>query len=96
MRKIRTKDWYNHAEKCLTSIKSFTLHSPLGYYSSPEEYIETVEDFLKIFYGINEVPKEPINVFNKAKQGFDTFKNDISALCEILLERAKQINDDES
>ena len=87
---IRDKDWFNHAQRCLTNIKEFRQTSCLGQYTPPGEYMDLIEDFMKLFYGINEIPEKTIEVFNKAKKEFESFKNDISNLCDILLKEAEK------
>ncbi len=95
MSMIRNKEWYNHAERCLRDIKQFRQASPLGYFTSPNEYLDVIEDFIKLFYDINEVTEDVIGTFNNAKDLYNSFKKDISDLCEMLLKEAEKITNDE-
>lgn len=91
----RNKDWYNHAERCLRDIKEFRQASPLGYFTSPNEYLSTLEDFVKLFYGINKVPGDVVDRFKKSKNLYNAFKESISILCEKLLKEAEKITNEE-
>lgn len=84
---IRTKDWHQHAIDTIKRIKEFRQQSPLGYFSSPNEYMDTLEDFGKLFYDINGMPDEIAVEFISTRNSFDIFKNKVSNLCDILLKK---------
>ncbi len=79
----------------INRIKEFKQTSALGYYSSPEEYMDTLEEFTKLFYDINQVPDVVVNDFLITKKAFDDFKRKLNNLCNVLLEKINNDNDTE-
>ncbi len=90
---IRNKEWHSYAIQTIKKIREFRQQSPLGYYSSPEEYMNTLEDFGKLFYDINKMPDEVYMQFISTRNSFDIFKNKVSNLCDILLKKVENDND---
>lgn len=86
--------FYQHASKDVEAIREFRKQSPLGYFNSPEEYMDVLGDYIKLFYEINNVPDDIVDKFNNAIFSFQKFKCSIECVCESLDERIKEINDD--
>ncbi len=87
---IRYPEWKKHAIEKIERIKEFREMSPLGYYSSPSEYMDTLEDFGKLFYDINGMPEEIAIQFISTRNAFEIFKNKVDALCEDLLKKVNE------
>lgn len=82
---MRKKDWYNHAVETIKQIKEMRSTTPLCLFSSPEEYLEILEDFTKLIYGMNHISKQTMDDFVKLSNSFDTFKKDLILYCEGLI-----------
>ena len=89
---IRSKEWYEHAVRTIKSLKEFRQQSPLGNYNSPAEYMDTLEDFGKLFYDLNGIPDDVLVEFRSTSNAFLIFKNKVENLCEILLKRVESEN----
>lgn len=90
---MRDEYFKKHVFNVIERIREFREQSPLGFFNSPAEYIDTLEDYLKLFYEINSIPAPVINHFNDTKETFDLFKKKVEVLCDILLEKVKYDND---
>ena len=88
---MRNRDWHEYAIRTIEQIRNFRQSGPLGNYISQAEYIDSLEDYLKLFYGVNAVPQSVENHFKETKESFNVFKRKIEVLCDILL---KKVNDD--
>lgn len=91
---MRDKYFRDHAKNTIERIREFREQSPLGMFNSPAEYIETLEEFVKLFYGINEVPGHVLQYFDDAKHNFLKFKESVNVVCDAMQERLKEINND--
>lgn len=92
---MRDRDWYNHAIESLKRIKSLKKTSPLGMFTSPEEYMTLLEDFIKLIYGLNAVSEKALNKFRMVESHFDSFKSELFNLCDILLIEAEKADVEE-
>lgn len=82
---MRERDWYDRAIETIKRIKAFKHTSPLAMYCSPENYIEVLEDFTKLLYGLNQIPVETLSKFEELNFHFGKFKSDLIEYCEMLL-----------
>lgn len=87
---LRNPEWKKHAIEKISRIKEFREMSPMGYYSSPDEYMDTLEDFGKLFYEINRMPEEVAVQFISTRNAFEIFKNKLNFLCEDLLKKVNE------
>ena len=92
---MRSRDWLQHAIETTKRIKELRQSSPLGYFSSPDEYIDILEDFTKLVFGINEVSPEAFIQFNETKLSFECFKENLFKHCDILLKEYEKVKVDE-
>ncbi len=90
---MKNKDWHEYAIRTIEQIREFRQISALGNYISPAEYINSLEEYVKLFYGINEVPGVIVKDFFSIKKSFEEFKVKINYLCDALLEKVRDDND---
>ena len=92
---MRNRDWLQYAIETTQRIKKLRQTGPLGCYSSPEEYMQVIEDFTKLIFGLNQVSDEAMNQFHETEKSFERFKNDLFKHCDILLKEYEKVNVDE-
>jgi len=81
---MRNRDWYQHAVETIKRIKEMRQCNPLNMFCSPEHYLETLEDFTKLIYGINKVSDNVVSEFNELENSFDIFKERLFKYCDTL------------
>jgi hypothetical protein len=92
---MRNREWLKHAIDTTQRIKELKQCSPLGYYTSPEEYMEILEDFTKLIFPLNQVSDEAANQFHETEKSFERFKNNLCKHCDILLKEYEKVKVDE-
>lgn len=94
---MRSRDWLKHAIETTKRIKELRQSSPLGYFSSPDEYIEVLEDFTKLIFGLNNVSDQAMSQFKETEKSFELFKENLFKYCDILLKEYEKVKiDDET
>jgi hypothetical protein len=91
---MRSQDWHKYAIDTIKRIKEDRHTSPLGLFSTPEEYLVTLEEFTKLIYKLNQVPEGVIDDFYEMKKSFEIFKDHLDLYCGTLLKEIE--NDDDS
>lgn len=85
---MKNSDWKDSVIDALKRIKSLKHTNPIGSFCSPEQYIQTLEEFTKMMYDINQVPPEAYANLMDMKIAFNNFKELLLNHCEILLKEA--------
>lgn len=84
MRKSYT--WKNHAEDTIKKIAEMQLHTPLGIHCEPDEYLETLENYTKLLFDMNEIPDKFVLDLENLDADWNRFKCKLSIFCKNLNE----------
>lgn len=82
---MREREWYDRAIETIKRIQELRHTSPLGMYCSTENCLETLEDYTKLLYGLNQIPVKTVSKFEELNFQFGKFKSDLIEYCEMIL-----------
>lgn len=81
----RSFQWKDSARDYITKISTCELVDSIGRPCWPDEYIETLEQYTKLLFDMNQVPEKPIQDLKDLEMQWVRFKYNLRQYCSNLL-----------
>lgn len=90
---MRDNRWKDQAVEVFKSLKEFRNFKPLGGYCTPDEYIHTLIEFIKLVYDMNAIPEDVLVTVRGLERNIDEFKESLIKLCDKIIKEVEEQND---
>lgn len=82
--------WKDSAKATVKNIAEMQLHSYLGLHCEPDEYLETLENYTKLLFEMNEIPQEFIEELKVLDEDWRIFKFKLRQYCRKIYEELEK------
>ena len=90
---MKDNRWKDQAIEVFKQLKEFRNFKPLGGYCTPDEYIHTLIEFIKLVYDMNAIPEDVLVTVGSLERNMDQFIEDLIILCDKIIKEVEEQND---